>query len=95
MLLQDNIISNSVVPVRTYGVIQAGMVCTPNTNFTATSFDEDLPNDPMKGDVYTICVVFTNNECIEMAARNFTSESCSDGTVALLTDVIPNYSSWS
>ena len=58
----------------TFGVSRAGMKCTPDTMFTGSLFDVNLPNGTVDGDIYTICVAFTS-ECFQIAAaKNFTSK---------------------
>ena len=64
-----------VVSERSYGYSRSNTMCTPTTTFTDNSFETTLPMDATPGDIYTFCVQFVNNDCMEMAASNFLSKS--------------------
>ncbi|XP_064407748.1 uncharacterized protein LOC135352501 [Halichondria panicea] len=64
-------ISQLVDPSRMIGYSRAGMVCTPNTEFTNDSFEVTLPVDADFGEIFTMCVQLTVGDCMEMASRNF------------------------
>ena len=68
-------ISQIVNPSRMIGYSRAGMVCTPNTEFTDDSFEVTLPDGADFGENFTMCVQLTFGDCMEMASRDFTSKS--------------------
>ena len=67
------------------GYSRAGMVCTPNTEFTNDSFEVTLPVDADFGEIFTMCVQLTVGDCMEMASRNFISKS------VILTHILTCY----
>ena len=60
--------------MRTFGVVRAGMTCRPDSELTDSLFNVTLPNDTASGDMYIICVRFTNVDCMEMATLDITSK---------------------